>query len=176
MGAVIHQSLIVLDGAFVLLHQRAVRRKLLLRNRTRFHQVLITSQIDARIGQQRLVAKQLSFRLGHRRLVWTRVDFDERIALFHQVAFLEMDAHQLPIDAALKGHCVDRSDGPQPGHVDPDIPGRDLGGNHGRRRCPARLSSLGGRSLLRTGLGRAVNAIPKKSGDRQNDQEGGINP
>ena len=76
--------------------------------------VCIAIQVDVRIIQQRLIANRFAFGLIDDGLVGPRVDLDQRFALLHQVAFFEMDAHQLPVDAALDGDRVDGSHAPSP--------------------------------------------------------------
>ena len=117
----VEQPLVVLYDAFVLNNERFLRCQLLFGNRVLCEQRGVPGLIYARIFQQSLIASKLPFSLQDGGFIRARIDFDQRIALFYQVTFVKVKAHQLTVNAALHGHRIDGSDGPKAGHVDADI-------------------------------------------------------
>ena len=107
-----------------------------------------------RVFEERLVTPDFSFNLHHHCFVGSRVDLNQRIALADEITFLEMNRHQLTVDAALDGDRIDGSDGAQRGDVYPDIPFlrryRDYRSH--RRRTAFSLTGSGA-SLLRRRFG-----------------------
>ena len=104
----IHLSLVDLDRAFELAHQRLLAAHLLFGNRVLLEQHAVTLEINARIGKQGLITLHLPFGLQQLRLKRARIDFGEQVAFLHHLPFLEQHAHQLSIDAAAHGDGAQR--------------------------------------------------------------------
>ncbi len=92
-----------------------------------------------RVFQQRAVAGQLAFSLIQRGLKGGGVNFHERVARAHHLAFLIMHLHELAIHAAFHRHRIERRYHPQRVDINPDVaPLRRRGTNHDRQRRGAR--------------------------------------
>ncbi len=89
LGAV-DVGLILLDGALVLRHQRALRIQLLAGNGIRLEQFLVALQIDLGVVQQSLVVRQRGLSHVELHLIRPRVDFGQNLALLDQIAFVEI--------------------------------------------------------------------------------------
>jgi hypothetical protein len=93
----------------------------------------------------------LPCRLDYDRFVRAWIDFNERIALLHQVAFLEKDLHQLPVNPALDRYGVDRSNGSEASYVDTDISLHCLHCNYWSGGGRASFPAFSGLSFGRSG-------------------------
>ena len=132
-------ALIGQHRADVLRDERFLRRELLLRDRILREQRLITIQVDAGIGEQRLVALQCALRLLERHLVGTWIDLNQGIARLDRLTLLEMNLHDLTTDLALHGDGGERGDGAEPDERDRHV-----------ARCGARRHDRHGPALRET--------------------------
>src|SRR6476661_4825599 len=71
--------------------------------------------------------RQRSLRLLQRRLVWPRVDLCQEVALVDDLAFLEADFLQLPVDLCLYRHGIQRGHRPKLVQHDTNVAGIDRG-------------------------------------------------
>lgn len=79
------------------------------------------------IFKKRLIANKLTFNLNDNRGVGAGVDLNERIAFLNEVAFLEIDAHQLSVDYGFNRNRGKRRNRSEARVIYADIPfcGRD---------------------------------------------------
>ncbi len=96
---VVDRRLVGLDRALVLADERLLRVDLLLRDRVLGKQRAIALEIDLRVLEQRLVLRHLPLRLPELDLERPRVDLGQQVAGLHDLALLERDLHELPVDA-----------------------------------------------------------------------------
>ena len=137
----VDRRLVDLDGGLVLAHQGFLRIDLLFGDRILLEQRAIAFHVDLRVLQQRLVARHLAFGRGELRLEGAWIDFREKIARAHDLAFREKHPHELPVDAAFYGHCRNRRHRTQAREIHAHIGGFD-GGCNDRHRPVAALAAL----------------------------------
>ena len=129
LGAV-DLPLIGSDNALILRDQSLLRGELLLGDGVLFDQLLVTAEIHLRVLEQRLVADQGALGLLELHLVGARIDFEQRRALLHDIAFLVVDLHQLPVHARFHRDGIDGGDVAQTGDVLADIAADGLHRHH----------------------------------------------
>ena len=120
--------LIGLHNSDVLLDERLLRRQLLLGDRILREERGVAFKVNTGVRQERFVARQRPFGLLQSNLIGTRVDLDQKIALFDRLAFLERDLGDLAADLALHRNRGDRRDRAEPADHD----------RHGAALCAGR--------------------------------------
>ncbi|MNP40267.1 hypothetical protein D3C76_1338960 [compost metagenome] len=91
--------------------------QLLAGDEVRFDQLLIARQIALGVGKRRFIFGELSLGLSKGDFELARVNFCQQITGFYLLAFLEVDCHQLPVDAAAHSHGIGGGDRSQPGEI-----------------------------------------------------------
>ena len=86
-------------------------------------------------------AGHLAFDLSELRLKRPRIDFDQHIALTHQLAFAKQHPHDLAIDTTAHGDGAHRCNGAEAGEVNLDVNLLRRLGNH-RRDASAAVALL----------------------------------
>ena len=102
-----------------LLHGRALGIGLLLGRE--FAELGVALQVQVGIGQVGLILRLLGLGLVERGLVRPRIDLDQQIALFHQLAFGEGDLVDLAVDPGPHLHGVEALNSAKPGEVDREV-------------------------------------------------------
>lgn len=77
-----------------------MRIDLLFGNRILFQKLTVALQVDFGVLKEGGIAHQLAFGLQQGGLVRTGVEFGQKLAFFHNLAFLEVYFHQLAVHAA----------------------------------------------------------------------------
>src|SRR4029450_3431395 len=113
-------TLVGLDRALILAHERLLRVDLLLRDRILRQQRTIALEIDLGIREKRLVLGHLPLCVRQLYLERPRIDLGQQIALLHGVALAESQANKLTIDTASHDDHVARRDGTEAVEVDID--------------------------------------------------------
>src|SRR5277367_4495081 len=104
-------ALIILYGAFVLLHGLRLIVELLFGDCISIERQLVTVQINARFAEQSFVMRQSSFGLGQRGLIGARINLDQYVALANHLTFGVIDADDLSVHAAGDGGRINGCDG-----------------------------------------------------------------
>src|ERR1041385_1507569 len=74
---------------------------------------LVTVEIEVRVLEQCFVARILPFNLSKLGLEWTRIDFDQGIALMNHLPLVVAYGHELSVHAAFYGNCLKRRHEPK---------------------------------------------------------------
>lgn len=129
------------DGRFISFHraggfhhQRLLSVELLAGDEVGLHQLLVTSEIAAGVGEGGLIFRQLTLRLGESDFKLAGVDLRQQVAGFDLLTLLEVKAQQLAVDPAADGDGIGRRYRTQPGEIARD---RFFGGGgrlHRRQR------------------------------------------
>ncbi len=90
----------------------------------------VALQIDLGVGQQSLIVRERGLRHIELHLVRTRIDLGQHLALFHQIAFVEADLHQLAVHARFDSDRIEGGDISQIVQHHGDAGARDLGHDH----------------------------------------------
>ena len=114
--------------------------------------------------EQRAVLEEVRLRLLELRLQRAAIDFEQRVALVHFLAFPEMHGDDLPVDARLHGHRREGLD-----IADRAQPDRDALRDDGRNADRDRRGGLGQR---RAGTGREPEGDGRRACDQQQTDDG----
>ena len=98
------------------------------------HQLLVTSEIAAGVGEGGLIFRQLTLRTGESDFKLAGVDLRQQVAGFDLLTLTEVKAQQLAVDPAADGDGIGRRHRTQPGEIARD---RFFGGGgrlHRRQR------------------------------------------
>ncbi len=171
-------GLIRFDGAEAFADQRLLGIKLLAGDEVGFHQLLITGQVAAGVGEGGGVFRQLPLGLSQRHFELAGIDFGQQIAGFHLLSFLEVQGDQLTVDAAAHGDGIGGGNGPEPGEIARHGFTDRGGGLHRSQRAAAHsVATTAARRALRltgcTGRGRSVlMPVPRGGKSHHNDASG----
>ena len=114
--------------ATVLLDQILLVGRLLHRDAVLGQQQLVAREVRHRLVQQADVVRERALVLLDGGLVRTRVDLRQELALLHDLALVEADRQQLPVDLGLHGDAGERRHGAEPGQGDRQGSSGDGGG------------------------------------------------
>src|SRR3954470_6127972 len=138
-------GLIALDQGRLLVYERLLRLKLLLRGERALGQFRITGEVALGVGELRVVLRQLGFGLIKDGLERTRIDLRQEVAGLNDLAFLERDLLDFTVDAASDGDRVEGLNGPETDQIDRhvrDFGLRGLNRRRGRRLLLRRLALI----------------------------------
>ena len=128
--SVVDLSLIDLDSAFILTHERLLGVELLLGDRILLIENVIAFEIDLGVLKLCLIFRHLAFGLRQLHLKRAWIDFREKRSRRDDIAFAKQDSHELAIDPAFHGNHVERRHRPQSGQIDVHFAGLGLCGHH----------------------------------------------
>ena len=124
----LYRALVLRHGALVLLDQELLVGDLLLRDQVLPAERLIPLEIGFGLFQKTLVVCEGPLGRVQGGLIGARIDLREEVAFLNDLALLEADRQQLPVDLGLHGDRRERRHGSQRGNHVVDVAGADLRG------------------------------------------------